>query len=40
MWDVEFTDEFFEWWRSLDESQQDALQVGIELLESNGPSLG
>jgi hypothetical protein len=40
MWDVEFTDEFFNWWESLDESQQDALQAGIELLESNGPSLG
>jgi hypothetical protein len=40
MWNVEFTDEFFDWWNSLTDSQQDALQAGIELLESNGPSLG
>ncbi|HUO06799.1 MAG TPA: type II toxin-antitoxin system RelE/ParE family toxin [Phycisphaerae bacterium] len=40
MWNVEITDEFFDWWRSLSDSQQDALQVGIELLENNGPSLG
>ena len=40
MWNVEITDELFAWWRSLSESQQDALQVSIELLESNGPFLG
>jgi len=40
MWTVEITDEFFDWWRSLSESQQDALQTSIELLESNGPFLG
>ena len=34
------TDEFFDWWSSLAESQQDALQASIELLESNGPFLG
>jgi len=32
-WNVEMTDEFFGWWTSLDESQQDALQVSIELLD-------
>jgi hypothetical protein len=40
MWNVELTDEFFDWWNSLDEAQQDALQASIELLESVGPSLG
>ena len=40
MWNVEFTDEFYAWWKSLSDSQQDALQAGIELLEMNGPSLG
>jgi hypothetical protein len=40
MWNVEITDEFYDWWRSLGESQQDALQASIELLESNGPYLG
>ena len=39
MWTVEITDEFLAWWRTLSESQQDALQASIELLESNGPSL-
>ena len=34
------TDEFYEWWSSLSESQQNALQASIELLESNGPFLG
>lgn len=40
MWDVEITDEFLEWWSSLNESQQDDLQTSIELLESEGPFLG
>ena len=40
MWNVEFTDEFYAWWRTLSDSQQDALQASIELLEMNGPSLG
>ena len=40
MWSVELTDEFFDWWSSLSESQQDTLQASIELLENNGPFLG
>ena len=40
MWNVEITDEFFDWWNRLSEIQQDALQASIELLESNGPFLG
>jgi hypothetical protein len=40
MWNIEMTDEFFDWWSSLGESQQDALQASIELLEVEGPSLG
>ena len=39
MWNIEITDEFFDWWNTLSVSEQDDLQVGIELLESNGPSL-
>lgn len=39
MWNVEITDEYLDWWRSLSESQQDDLQTSIELLESEGPSL-
>jgi hypothetical protein len=40
MWNVEMTDEFFDWWKSLRATQQDALQTSLELLESNGPFLG
>jgi len=40
MWNVEVTDEFFDWWSSLNEAQKDALQASIELLEAQGPSLG
>lgn len=39
-WRVEITDEFYDWWSSLTEPEQDALQVSIELLECQGPSLG
>jgi hypothetical protein len=40
MWSIEITDEYLEWWSALSESEQDALQASIELLESEGPSLG
>jgi len=40
MWTVELTDEFFAWWSSLREAEQDALQASIELLENQGPFLG
>ena len=37
MWDVEFTDEFGEWWGTLSE---DSLAVGVKLLQAIGPALG
>ena len=40
MWNVELSDEFYAWWKTLGESEKDALQASIELLESEGPSLG
>jgi hypothetical protein len=40
MWEVEFTDQFEEWWISLTEDQQDALHAGVVRLEQYGPSLG
>jgi hypothetical protein len=40
MWDVEFTDEFREWYEALDEHDQDAIARGVELLQQIGPSLG
>lgn len=40
VWEVEFTDEFEEWWETLDVDQQAALGLRIDLLESRGPDLG
>jgi hypothetical protein len=40
MWDVEFTDEFGEWWDALSEDEQDSLTVGVKLLQALGPELG
>jgi len=38
-WDVEYTDEFGEWWDTLDANAQDAIDVGVGLLEQKGPEL-
>lgn len=39
MWEVEFTDEFEEWWSSLTEGEQESLAVSVSLLEERGPNL-
>jgi len=39
-WDVEYTDEFGDWWISLSEEEQEALDVSVRLLEERGPALG
>src|SRR3954464_9199411 len=39
-WIVEITDEYFTWFRTLNEGQQDAVRADIEILERMGPSLG
>jgi hypothetical protein len=39
-WDVEYTDEFHEWWQQLTVNQQDGIARGIELLRKLGPGLG
>jgi hypothetical protein len=38
-WDVEFTDEFEEWWESLNEDEQEAVAASVGLLEAMGPRL-
>lgn len=38
-WDVEYTDEFGEWWSSLNEPEQDDIAATVGLLEEKGPSL-
>jgi hypothetical protein len=40
MWEVEFTDEFGEWWDSLDVDEQESVAASVELLRQLGPHLG
>lgn len=39
MWEVEFTDQFHQWWNQLTEQQQEALDDRVMLLAEHGPSL-
>lgn len=39
-WDVEYTDEFGDWWQSLTEAEQESLAASVQLLELRGPALG
>ena len=38
-WEVEYTDEFEQWWQLLSEGQQDAVVARVELLMEHGPNL-
>jgi hypothetical protein len=38
-WEVEFTDEFGEWWDTLSAEEQDAIDVVVGLLEEKGAHL-
>jgi len=38
-WDVEFTDEFGQWWESLDYDEQESVDTTVTLLEELGPQL-
>ncbi|SMH28006.1 type II toxin-antitoxin system RelE/ParE family toxin [Mesorhizobium australicum] len=38
-WNVEYTDEFGEWWNGLNEGQQDDTTAVVGLLQARGPSL-
>lgn len=38
-WEVEYTDEFGEWWTGLTETQQDRMAATVRLLAARGPSL-
>ncbi len=37
--DVEYTDEFGDWWERLGEAEQDSIDVVVRLLEGKGPQL-
>jgi hypothetical protein len=39
-WEVEYTDEFENWWNSLSEEEQEEIAAKVELLEERGPALG
>ena len=39
-WEVEFTDEFEEWWHGLSESEQGKVDARVGLLIEHGPNLG
>ena len=39
MWEVEYTDEFEEWWETLNETEQDAVIYSVRLLQNEGPLL-
>ncbi|NES20869.1 MAG: addiction module toxin RelE [Symploca sp. SIO3E6] len=39
VWDVEYTDEFQEWWNSLTEQQQDDITSVVQLLMEEGAKL-
>jgi hypothetical protein len=39
-WDIEYTDEFGDWWTSLTEDEQVSLAASVQLLEARGPALG
>jgi hypothetical protein len=38
-WEVEYTDEFGEWWETLTEGEQEEVSAVVGLLEEKGPFL-
>lgn len=39
-WEVEYTDEFGDWWQGLTEAEQESVNAHVRLLEERGPQLG
>ena len=39
-WQVEYTDQFGEWWDNLAEEEQEAVTAAVNVLERGGPNLG
>lgn len=39
MWEVEYTDEFEQWWNTLSEAEQIDISASVGLLEQLGPNL-
>ena len=38
-WEIEYTDEFEQWWDTLSEAEQESIAVSVGLLENMGPNL-
>lgn len=38
-WEVEYTNEFGDWWETLDEAEQIEITARVELIEEKGPQL-
>lgn len=38
-WEVEFTDEFGDWWNKLEETEQIKIDAAVRMLEKYGPDL-
>jgi hypothetical protein len=38
-WDVEYTDEFGDWWAGLNEAERESITASVDLLENDGPNL-
>jgi len=39
MWQIEYTDEFGQWWGDLSEDEQESIAASVELLRQLGPGL-
>lgn len=39
IWEVEYTDEFGDWWETLSEAEQISIDASVQLLEKYGPQL-
>jgi hypothetical protein len=40
VWQIEYTDEFGDWWSDLTEEEQESVAASVQLLEERGPMLG
>ena len=38
-WEIEFTDEFGDWWKGLTPGEQDSIDSSVAMLEEKGPAL-
>lgn len=38
-WEVEYTDQFGDWWGDLSEDEQESMDAYVQLLEKQGPTL-